>query len=752
MRKLVFVSFIATSLLTASLNTIPAYANDNPSLEQTVETKFLDIPNTYWAKNEILQLVEMGIMNGNQDFQFRPAVDITKGEAASALAKSLDLDMPFKSKYKDVSKKNPDASKILAISEMNIIPEKNDTIFGVDEHLTREQFAYGLVQAFHLQPKGKDQPLADAFLISPPYLNAVQIAMQHNILNSNKQKFKPSQPVSRAEFAAAMHKAMVISGEITEVKEYNINPMDKSENYKVNYLQEDLIKLSFDENPIYLRSEHSIEFTNHERIDYGFSRDNIYTYSVGEQAATLKVTVRSFDNGDYFLLSQLDNPNNEKITVDILQKENDVAQFEQFRFDRYPINRKLKGEYGEDITSYPTGLVRFIKKDGSIEERMIGKGFNSEQMHLEYEDGGESYMRNLLSEQEVFSYAHVDSTLISVYTLQSAGDDIVETWYLNADEPLFESDVNRENWMQETAKYFKKRNDWYTADGPYNKMATSTEPQPETGRGYGRILLLMKEDRALTLYKEQQDRFFEDLIYNSFVNLKNFKEDKTYWQTEVTSTYLKDLYGITAPFIDTRFNEQIALFYYNSGKEFDIPDYKEPLRNYANLLVSRKDENQIIKVDDESYYISDYFPVVQDVTTHASMNHVLGGMNILLLAYNEFGDKQYLETARAIQRAIEKQQDQWIRDNGDIWYKISPDLTFVGDDYVHLTLEDLINSYKLWVDIDPSYLPTIEKLIKSKSTFLSNEKLGYTTKIYNGLKDIGMLKYLPEGKERTDAL
>ena len=177
--------------------------------------------------------------------------------------------------------------------------------------------------------------------------------------------------------------------------------------------------------------------------------------------------------------------------------------------------------------------------------------------------------------------------------------DIVDQWYMNADDQLFANEENMESWMLESAKYYKKRNNWYTAGGPYNKMAITTEPMPDTGQGYGRNLLLLKEDRALVLYNEQEDRYFENLIYNSFVNLKNFKGDKDYWETEVTSTYLKDLYEITAPFIDTRFNEQIALFYYNSGADFGIENAKEPLRNYADLLVSQKSKGNFIPVNDD---------------------------------------------------------------------------------------------------------------------------------------------------------
>ncbi|RTQ96075.1 S-layer homology domain-containing protein [Lysinibacillus telephonicus] len=720
--------------------------------EKSTDIGLLDIPNTYWAKNEIFQLMELGIIEADRDLQFRPDVVITKGEAAIALAKALKLpDIPFNPIYNDITEETKDASKILAALEIDLVPSNSENVFGLNDKMTREQFAYALIQAFKLEAINEEIVISDQAAINDNFKEAVQIALQHKLLFTNNGEFKPSNSVKRVEFASALYKALVLTGKISgEEYEYKLQNIETSKNFSIIPSEVNLIKLSFDEHPIYIRSKDELIYTGHERIDNGFSRDNIYTYSVA-QDAKLTVTVRSFDNGDYFLFSQLVNPNSKTVIVDILQKENDVVDFSLARFDNYPIKRSDTSK-GTDITSYPTGLLSYVKDDGSVEERMVGKAYNSKQLTLDYEDGGKSTMRSLLSETEVLSYAKIGSTLMSVYRLQSVGNDIVDHWYVDSSHPLFKSDLNRESWMQETARYFKKRNNWYTADGPYNKMVSTTEPMPESGLGYGRSLLLVKEDRALTLYKNQQDRYFENLVYNSFVNLQNFKMGKEYWQTEVTSTYLKSLYNITAPFIDTRFNEQIALFYYNSGELFNIPNYKEPLRNYADLLVSRKEEGHIIQVDNNSYYISDYFPVNQKVTTHSSMNHVLGGMNILLMAYLEFGDEKYLETARAIQTAIERDQDKWIRDNGDIWYKISPEYEFVGDDYKHLTLEDLIQSYKLWSQVDKTYLPTIEKLIASKASYLSNENLGYTTKIYNGLNDIGLLKYLPEGPEQTDAL
>lgn len=183
-------------------------------------------------------------------------------------------------------------------------------------------------------------------------------------------------------------------------------------------------------------------------------------------------------------------------------------------------------------------------------------------------------------------------------------------------------------------------------------MAETVEPIAASGRAYGRNLLMMKEDRAMELYQQTQERFYEDLLHNAFVNLQLFKGEEQYWETEVTSTYLKDLYGFTAPFIDTRFNEQIALFLNKAGDAFEHPDASEGLRNYADLLVAQQEKGNISGLKPGAYYIPDYFPVKQKVVTHTSMNHQLGGMNILLLAYQEFGDTVYLETASAIEKAI----------------------------------------------------------------------------------------------------
>src|SRR5690606_5598199 len=49
----------------------------------TVKQKLADVPDSFWAKNEVMQLVEMGVIGGYPDAQFRPNLNINRGQAAN---------------------------------------------------------------------------------------------------------------------------------------------------------------------------------------------------------------------------------------------------------------------------------------------------------------------------------------------------------------------------------------------------------------------------------------------------------------------------------------------------------------------------------------------------------------------------------------------------------------------------------------------------------------------------------------------
>ncbi len=719
-----------------------------------VDQKFIDIHNDFWAKNEVTQLVDLQVINGYPDLHFRPSVDVSRGQAANLLTSALKLEtVPYQPVFKDVSSKSTHLNGVMATYNAGIFNGKPNQTFGVGDTLTREQMASVIARAFDLQDTGEEISFKDDAKISESHRKGVKLLAQHKITTGKEDgTFDPKTGVNRATFVVFLHRAMVSTGMIESAPNITFNPTEK--NGKMNTVREvqNIVEAPLsDDFQTLLRSNKEIRYLGEKTVKHSYATDYIHSYRISNSASNLKITKRVFSNDDYMVFVNLVNNSKSVVNVDVILKESEVESSRLISYDRYPIKKNKDDTFGYDPTTYPKGIVETIATDSNVNQMMYSKLYRSKELKLTYPTKAVSTTRDLQVEIDAFSNMQLGNNQMTVIPLTSLGNDIVDYWFMQSDGLLFKTKESMDAWMLESAVNYRKRNSWYTAEGPYNKMATTIEPMPLSFNGFGRNLLMVKEDRVLIRYENNPERYFENLLMNSFVNLEIFKGDKLFWETEVTSTYLKGLFGITAPFIDTRFNEQIALFLYRAGKDFGMSDYNQALKDYADLLVKQKSEGNIISVDSNSYYIADYFPIAQKVKTHSSMNHVLGGMNILLQAYQEFGEAKYLNTARSIQTAIEKEKKKWIRPDHDIWYKVSPEKEFVGRDYNHLTLEDLINSYELWQEIDPSHLPILYDLMVSKATYLDNNRLGYTTKIKQGLERLDMLELLPAGSEFTDA-
>ena len=722
---------------------------------ESVDQRFSDVSNDYWARTEVTQLVEEGIINGYQDLQFRPGISIKRGQAANLLTVALELpEAPYKPIFKDVSSKSSNLRGAMSTYQEGIFKGKPDGNFGVSDELTREQMASVLVNAFKLKDTGEKVTFKDENKISESHKYGVKVLMQHGITTGKEDgTFAPKLPVNRGSFAVFLHRAMTQAGLLEKQKPIVFNKtqsMGKFDPIRYNqYLTE--VPLT-KEGKTYLRSNNFLSLAAKRVKAHGHATDHIYVYGVSERKNTrVTVTKRELPNGDYFTFVELRNPDRLPIRVDLVRIDEEVKTNTMARFDKYSMKKDIDETFGFDIATSPVGVLETVSTQGTGQQ-MISKTYRSRELELKYRTGAVSHTRELHDEQETYSNILMGDKRVSVYELNSRGYDVVDQWYLSSNAKLFSTNTRMDSWFQESIANYKKRNKWYTASGPYNKMATTIEPMPASGRGYGRNLLLVKEDRVMLLYNQTKERYYEDILHNSFTNLAVFRGNKPYWETEVTSTYLKNLYNITAPFVDTRFNEQIALFLYNGGNAFGHKDHSVGLRNYANLIVQQHRKGNVNFLSPTAYYIPDYFPAKQQVKTHTSMNHLLGGMNILLLAFQEFNDPVYLENASAIEKAIRFEEKNWTRSNGDIWYKRAPNAQFSGTDYVHLTLEDLIRSYEIWSQVDQSKAKVFERMIKSKAGYLNTTKQGYTTKIKEGLKRINMSNLLPAGKEYTDAL
>lgn len=454
------------------------------------------------------------------------------------------------------------------------------------------------------------------------------------------------------------------------------------------------------------------------------STDQTKIYELLEDKKSMgfvKVTVREIDNGDFFIFTQLENKSDKNYSVSISYRIDGNVHYDLTDFEREKINHEHDHVFGVDPTTHPIGLLKVTEHENFVTNMMLSRNYVSKELRYEYEDGDKSIVRELTSENKNLELNRDKKALTITLPLSSSGKDLSENWMLVSQKPLFKNKETLDEWIEQSIKQYKATNKWYTAEGPYTKLPWSIEP--ETKMGYGRNLVRVQDQEALTHYEATKERYFYDLMINSVANLFIFQGDRNgLWETEYTSTWLKKNYGIKAPYVDTRHNEKIALFLKQTGDLLDIKELKHANIIYADFLVDQVKNGNIIEVPGGGYLITDYYSPHQIKKTHVSLNHALGEMNLLLETYKQTKEVSYLETARNMKRGIENIGEKWLRDNGDVWYQVNGDFSFEGTDYPILTLEDLMNSQQALEAVGEKRSELFDKLIRSKAAYLTESK------------------------------
>ncbi|MEM1502810.1 hypothetical protein RG959_05255 [Domibacillus sp. 8LH] len=444
--------------------------------------------------------------------------------------------------------------------------------------------------------------------------------------------------------------------------------------------------------------------------------DSLYkdtVYKLDAQSASITVRVRKLNNGDQFVMTRLSGKGTIKATISIPGAD-----------DYYMIDwtkdmpvREHNKVTGVDPTKPPVGLLRYTKNHEFMNELVMSHSFTSKELTELYGSGRESRLHELLAEKNTVTHSKEGVQ----FELTSERDQMADQWFLLADHPLFDESSHLNDWITFQKEHYKEVNNWFAVDGPMKKLPWSVEPF--TKDGYGLYLGTMIEKEAIDRYFRDQDRYFYDLTVQSAANLWTYRTSRNdvIWKTEFTSTWLKQKYDITAPYVDTRHNELIALYLHRIGKELGVPELEAALTDYSDYLLKLISIDNIVPAE-KGYYPADYYSPQQGKQfIHASLNHSLGEANMFIKAYKETKEKKYLLAARNIRQAVESTGEKWIRPNGDLWYQINRDGTFDGGDYELLTLYDLRRHEKNWKQLGGKPSPILQKLIESKEQYLNSK-------------------------------
>lgn len=480
---------------------------------------------------------------------------------------------------------------------------------------------------------------------------------------------------------------------LISLSSFNKKNLTLSLEYQHNKFPNDNLKLINSNN--YVLDYLNVEEENKE---YEYFHKKIYF--------RLKHTIRTLDNNDKVIMITIDNLTNKKVCFKIDHLLNNKVK-KTYSFLNKEITKEYDVTIGYDKTTLPLNYI----EDDKQASYLFAKGFIYKNLIKYYNKNEFSRLKELKEENEKI----VLNNNIITNNFCLGPEYSYDYYYISSEQQLF----NDENSLNLYIKMFNegKYSPWMAFDGTYHKLPYSIEPYTKEGYGKNPGSIVPKE--VFNNYLFDKSKIFSDLIANAnYILLKYMNvNNEGVWFTEYTSTWLKNDYEIHAPYIDTRHNENIGNYLLEIGKYLNNEQLISLSFNYANYLISEYNDQNLIILNNNILF-PDYFSSHHEKKTHASLNHQLGIINYLFKCYNHTKYEPYKELGLLLLKTIEINAQEWIKENGDLWYQVDENNIYSGEDYKILTLNDLVTVQEnIKLIMKKESLP-IKQLIKSKYNYL----------------------------------
>lgn len=182
----------------------PDPAPEEPKPERPMVT-FNDISD-HWAKEMIEEVAGRGIIKGYPDGSFRPNEFIQRQHVALLFHRAFEFKPKRKvTTFSDVGPNHPYYEAVMSLQQAGII-DGSDGKFHPTALLTRAQMAKIVVLTLEIEPGGMST-FQDVSTTHWSYAYIAALAEREIVLGDNG-KFKPDQPVTRAQFVAIMYRAL----------------------------------------------------------------------------------------------------------------------------------------------------------------------------------------------------------------------------------------------------------------------------------------------------------------------------------------------------------------------------------------------------------------------------------------------------------------------------------------------------------------------------------------------------------------
>ena len=451
-------------------------------------------------------------------------------------------------------------------------------------------------------------------------------------------------------------------------------------------------------------------------------KDVDFIKEIVNDSGTLRITLRLLPNKDYFLYFEYEGTATQ---CDIFLDYDDKS--EVFQFDHLYVKPPFDNRYGENQI---TGIGHYFDffTAGSM---VTSKIYYYKELIKTYDDGSKSLLYELIKESNI-ELPNPDGALsvpLGANNNSTGGGGKTSFFLLISQDKLFKSKGNMNTYMKHYYDGLANNSVWNSffvcPAGTYTKLPYSIEPFTRNGYGYS-IHHSSRKD-MVSWYEQHGERFYENFLANAVLQVYLYQSQNCgLFLATYTSTWLKKSTGITAPYIDTRCNETFILMIEDLKKSMGWVANLEPDRDYADFFCTKYEQGkQVYRAGGSAIggvFFPDYFKESVKVLPHASLNHQLGVAQLLLRNWKKYRSDQYLRVFNAILQFIEATVPYWKQDNGDLYYGVrkSKDgkLEFFDNDYIYVTLLDLLLVQTALIDEGLGRRSAIQKLIEIKISYL----------------------------------
>ena len=309
-------------------------------------------------------------------------------------------------------------------------------------------------------------------------------------------------------------------------------------------------------------------------------------------------------------------------------------------------------------------------------------------------------------------------------------DVYTEFWTLESSEPLVDMENPEASVLTgETSLEFWQRccygpDHRFLADGYYTRTPVSYAGYQENA--------FWRNPGVHVPYNyilNGNDRASHDLGYVQLYLSSRNMEEEGYFKTEPESSWLKETYGISGGYYDTRFNADMGVALIKAYQKYNESYFLEQAKKMLAFYVDYANEHHYAfynELSEEGWLVQDYWHEDgNDEPVHSALNHQIQEMHFLYLMGTELKDPQIIALGDKLLKGVEITREIWIKQEGDLHYGYTPEGTFDRQDYPDLTYNDMYRVQELLEDMGRSRNSSLDRLMKAKKDYMDAQ--GITT-------------------------